>query len=344
VVAEDPKGYYQVHQGLVQDDLGEEDVIHLGSTGIGGRYKLTKLSAGGIVLGEWEFDNLITDYGMDNFANYHSDARNWTDYVILGGGSRDPDVTNPNIDAFLASREDSSKTQWIDTPENDYRVVQRVRYSFPPGTLNNVNITEIGISHTNNGTGLNSHAKIEDDNGNPTTITVLTGESLMVEYRLYTTIQVNDVAGSFELDNEGSIVTINTTSRQVAIDFLSSNDTFFVRGYFERGIDLFASKNLFLFNNNPPRMTDLTALQPATSRTGEFIKGGASSYVRDAYIPGSFERTGHAIWDASVGPKTWHLMVATTMWGHRQILFDPPIEKVIGKSLRMEFRTSWARV
>ena len=78
--------------------------MQLDAIGVGGRYKLTKLSAGGIVLGTWEFDNLITDHGMDNFASYHQSAGDWTKYVILGGGSADPDVTNPNIDAYLANQ------------------------------------------------------------------------------------------------------------------------------------------------------------------------------------------------------------------------------------------------
>jgi hypothetical protein len=216
---------------------------------------------------------------------------------------------------------------------------------FPPGSLNNVNITEIGISALNTGTALNSHAKIEDDQGNPTTITVLIDESLMVEYKLYTTININDAAGSFILDDEGTPVTVNTTARPACVTYLAGSNTWWCRGYYSPAIQLFQANNLGIAVNRPPVMHNLGELKAITDCSSDLINGdSASSYVRDAYIPGSFERTGHCIWDSSVGPATWSTMLATTRWGHKQFLFAPPIEKVIGKNLRMDFRTTWARV
>lgn len=313
--------------------------------GVSGRYILRKYSKGGILLGEWDFDNLITDHGMDNFADYNEAADNWTKYVILGAGSADPDVTNPNIDAYLTYRAYSTKDQWIDGVENDYRVIARTRYTFPPGTLDNVNITEIGVSALTNGTGLNSHAKIEDDQGNPTTITVLVDESLMVEYHLYTTILVDDVVSSFILDNEGIDVTINTTSRPACVTYLAGSNTYFCRGWYAPGVELFQANNLSISVNRPPVMSNATGLEPITSCSSVLTNGDtASSFVRDPYIAGSFERTGHCVWDGSVGPATWDTMTVFTRWGSKQFLFDPVIEKVIGKNLRMDFRAYWARV
>jgi hypothetical protein len=321
------------------------------SVGVRGRYKLTKLSAGGIVLGEWEFDNLVTNYGMDRLGS----GGKVTDYCVLGGGSRDPDITNPNIDAFLAARGPTTNSYYTNADIN-WSLAFWNRYSWPPGTLNNVNITEIGTSPSDNGTNLFSHSKILDDQGNPTTITVLTGESLLVEYTLFTDIDINDKATVVPMDFTGTPADVTVTRRFTSVNSTRVGGTTYANRCGMRGYRGWAASLFYYIISDvagydvPPEVAETDVLPPLVATSyGCGIPGDrteCTSYGRSGYEPGSYKRTGWAIWDGAVanyGSGIGSVAVMNTTWFSAAFSFSPKIPKTLGLSLRLDFEMSWYR-
>lgn len=165
--------------------------------------------------------NLITDYGLDCLTgNNMGGAINLVDGPMyschIGNGTTTPSVS----DVALAG----STTYWTTTVQSQvpasenvspvtdgsgtYYEVQRT-FRFSNAGLAG-NFTEVGVGRSSG--GLFSRALIVDAGGNPTSITILSGEQLDVTYklRIYAPAAVNSLVGS------GSFV-INTVTYNYGI-------------------------------------------------------------------------------------------------------------------------------
>lgn len=304
---------------------------------------------GGILLKEYEFDNLITDYGMDAFF---TNAQNIPDYCVVGSGAGSsppgydfPDHTNPNIGAFEGVKSKDNTSYFTPVVEYNWAQRTRFRYVFPVGSLNNVNLTEVGLSPQNDGANLATHALIEDANGQPTVITVLPTDSLMVEYWIVTEVNNDIQFGSFELDNLGTPETINVQWRMFGA---SRTDDEFKRGYRFRDLTLF-QKDIGVIFSNPPYFNDWIDLPPidgsldSQGTRWDSGKNSANEYTNHTYQNGSFKRTGHAVWDANQTVTDRYAFVMTSLWGCFGFIFDPPINKPAGVNLRLDCEMSLAR-
>lgn len=318
-------------------------------TKVSSQINLTRFDADGKVNGEWHTHNLITNLGMDNF---NLAASVWDDWVILGGGSADPDITNPNISAFLAAKGYSNVDNFTPLEEENWRMRRRLRYVFLPGDLNNVNITELGLSSENTGSNLNTHAKILDDQGQPTTITVLVTESLLVEYWIYTEIDTTVRSGSITVNNQGSNEVHSWTNRLYDVDTVSTsnqNDPR-VRGFAGGPVQIFRRAVSGLFVSLGPGFCNMDSL-PATpdsptadnGQTATTDRAVATTFERDTYVPGSFEQTGNAVWDSSYAFDGYPVMWCPFGWFAIVWLFDPIIHKAVGVNLRLEYKVRWWR-
>ncbi|WP_462052557.1 hypothetical protein ACSYS7_001787 [Stenotrophomonas maltophilia] len=156
------------------------------------------------IAADW-FPNLITNAGLDLLGTT-DDTYIYT-FCRVGSGNTAPAVT----DTVLVSPVASSSTQQainngVDRSGAFYAWVRRTT-RFTTGTAAGT-LAEVGVSPTSSGP-LFSRALILDSGGNPTTITVLSDETLDVTYelRLYPTL--TDATGTVDIAG----VTYNWTSR-----------------------------------------------------------------------------------------------------------------------------------
>ena len=155
--------------------------------GLKGHYRVTKNKPGEDEATVTEFDNLITDYGLNRLLNGSSFSSSVA-HCVVGTGVTEPSVTNLNI---TAAHKQASQVSFEATagPLEDLPALERTitfKYVFNPGVITST-VTEIGTKDINaalNNNTLFSHSLIKDTNGNPTTLTVLPDEYLNVYYSL----------------------------------------------------------------------------------------------------------------------------------------------------------------
>lgn len=167
--------------------------------GLYGEFRLEVYSPDGTIRESLDWQpNLITDSGLDaigisaGFAYYcgvgsgnnlpqnNHDALQHEEAVISYANNRYPFEQSPRL--------------IIDTTNRMIRKFETYKYVFTRGTLNNKNITEIGLCTTFKDPATNgwetrkrytTRALIKDMSGNPTTISVRADEELIVFYRIW---------------------------------------------------------------------------------------------------------------------------------------------------------------
>ena len=139
--------------------------------------------------------NLILNQGLDFFGG--GNGENMMDFCIIGSGNSQPSYTQNKLDVAIAGAVGADFSSKYDydaaTDGNLYKTNRVVKYSF--NELNNVNISEIGLASSYSNTTtyyLCTRALIKDSNGNPTTITILSGEILDIYYKLWRVIDISD--------------------------------------------------------------------------------------------------------------------------------------------------------
>ena len=138
------------------------------------------------------FPNVITNLGLDAIGN-DNDLFN---YCSVGGGNSKPLNTNTKLDNPLqVGSPISSESKYDYDPVRDtefYKCSRTVGYRFEG--LDNKNISEVGLV-TDYRPELHSaltRALIKNSAGEPTVITVLSGEILELQYRLWQVFDLKD--------------------------------------------------------------------------------------------------------------------------------------------------------
>ena len=170
--------------------------------GIGGRFRLMKKDAStGKVTHDSEFNNVILSQFLNQLNNQNlvasfgnSDTRFSMSFCAVGDGTTAPDGNQTGLENELAITNanfgnpefrTSSYTYDTTTPGSEFLDHSiTIRYTFDVGAVVGT-IAEIGIRNGSlAGNLFMSRALIEDQAGNPTTITVLATEQLIVDYTL----------------------------------------------------------------------------------------------------------------------------------------------------------------
>ena len=138
------------------------------------------------------FPNVITNLGLDAIGN----DKDLFNYCSVGGGNSKPLNTNTKLDNFLAVGSPiSSESKYDYDPVRDtkfYKCSRTVGYRFEG--LDNKNISEVGLV-SNYRPELHSaftRTLIKNSAGEPTVITVLSGEILELQYRLWQVFDLKD--------------------------------------------------------------------------------------------------------------------------------------------------------
>lgn len=172
--------------------------------GYKGRFNVVVRNADGSVKQDYGWqDNLITDEGM-NLLSYVTQTTNKGTQrephgssifgqLAVGSGTIEPSVTDKalaQLEAFSIRADNQNIVQEIfsDTRPNILKETYTAKYIF--NNINNKNITELGLVWVNNSTiaqadyCLYTHALIRDKQSHISSITVLKGEILEVNYAM----------------------------------------------------------------------------------------------------------------------------------------------------------------
>ena len=138
------------------------------------------------------FPNVITNLGLDAIGDDH----NLFTFCAVGGGNSKPLNTNTKLDNFLVvGSQISSESKYDYDPVRDtefYKCSRTVGYRFEG--LDNKNISEVGLvgDYRPELHSAFTRTLIKNSAGEPTVITVLSGEILELQYRLWQVFDVKD--------------------------------------------------------------------------------------------------------------------------------------------------------
>lgn len=175
-------------------------------------------------------ENLILDEGLNTLGLDNTAIGN---DCAIGSGNSTPTVTQTKLDAFAAiTRYDytavKSNYAYTDYGDNTYRIWEERLYRFTG--LNNVNVTEVGLvanGNTSSNYVLATRALIKDATGSPTSITIRTGETLDVYYRVHRVTSTADLTYVINLlDGAGGSVPYNVVSRPAFVGNSEKNTVF----------------------------------------------------------------------------------------------------------------------
>lgn len=303
------------------------------TNGLCGRFKLEAERPDGQrrLLADW-FPNLITNAGLNRIGA----SSGWLATCAVGTGSTVPDFTDTTLVSQVASTtsvQTSSRSAQSDQPY--YGSITKT-YRFAQGAAAG-NLTEVGIGWSGSPLNLFSRALILDDEGNPTTITVLEDEFLDVSYEFRVYPPESDVMGQVNIggvdrDTVRRAAQVTTTSM-----WATSNDG-------DRGgisIGTTGTKAARAYNG---ALGGVTGVPSGTS-------SNRSAVDPDAYTVDTFYREALVTWGLNDGNLSGGISAigftlgdsTVSGLGAMQISFDPPIAKTNQEILALVLRHTWGR-
>ena len=318
---------------------------------LSGHYVCRVYRADGTVRLEHEFDNLITNAGLDRYGFVNTNAQTAFGYALVGSGTSIPQVTDTalaNKIAHTTTTANSASGYSSGTP--DY-VFSRITYRFVPGTLNNVTLTEVGVGWTT--TSVFSRSLILDSNGQPTSIVVLADEYFDLTYELRFYPPINDETFLLTI---GTQENVPVTVRPIRVTVFGPN---FYTGAGTTGWgNLLGTTSGSIYPREVDRASDglyfqvgvQGGLDARTSTAFSFTGGsdGLSSNAWSAigsYVPGSFQRQFKITVGLDAGnPSFNHIRMAFRFGGTWQIHFGSLIAKTPNDIVEMTINYSWGRL
>lgn len=277
--------------------------------------------------------NLILNQGLDFFGG--GKGTDMMAYCVIGSGNSQPIYTQNKLDTAITGVVGSVASYKYDYDAardgNLYKANKVCKYSFTG--LNNVNISEVGLASNYSNTTtyyLCTRALIKDSQGNPTTITVLSGEILEVYYKLWAIYDTTDKTGQINvLDGAGNQVPYNYKARLMKV-----GDTAYSGYVNSLSRDW---KKQYLYSG------DLVAITGTPS--GELYSSGDLQV--SPYVLGSYK----SVYSFEVATSAGNGKIRTyalEVLGYWQIRFgsvadDSPITKTSTQSLTIPVEVSWGR-
>jgi hypothetical protein len=251
-----------------------------------------------------EQSNLILDQGLDGVAEHAILERVTSSsgarfpiirYAAVGTSSASPEVTDVGLGSELARVDTLFATNALTRPgDGVYRLTIFIEFDYAAA---NGNLTEWGFSWSESpGSNLFNRELFRDDEGDPETVTKTSDEKLRLTYALEVSLSPTAfTAGWFEL---GGVGTVNGQYRLLRGAEPTSVSTS------GRAADLMLFSRLAGGVSNPGVIGDCHASSTdASAWTYEqnpslstATRSSLGLLDRDAYVPGSFERSGGRWW------------------------------------------------
>lgn len=196
-----------------------------GYIGIAGELRVVHKDKSGRVKLDTGFQkNLILNQGLDFFGGGKGGAINQS--CVIGSGNSSPAVTQTKLDSYIAMTSSVSTTSdmsYEDKGDNLYRIWEQKKYRFEG--LSDVNISEIGLASQGSASDyyLTTRTLVKDSLGSPTSISVRSGETLDIFYKIHKVFSTEDSSYVINLlDGSGGSTPYNVTVR--AQDVGNSNN------------------------------------------------------------------------------------------------------------------------
>lgn len=156
----------------------------------------------------YEFSNIFTNFGLQNWARASLGTR-----LAVGSGSQTEDESITTLASYERSQTGTysyTETNYIDTVADVMRSDHILFVEFSAETSNR-NYSEMGI-HSGDFNQLQTYALIRDELGQPTSVTLLTGEKLRVYYVVQFSVPLltNYTKKISNIDTQVSIVPMYT--------------------------------------------------------------------------------------------------------------------------------------
>lgn len=273
------------------------------------------------------FNNCVLNQGLDYMA-----TNTWFNYCKIGTGNSAPVETQTSLDKFFAVSSNTSTTDYGTSSNAPYYKYLRQTFRFAAGTFNNTTISEVAIAYTGtkDALGIWNRALIKDNNGQNTTITLLSDEVLDVvcEVRLY--MDTSDIISNLDLyDRNNNLISSHTlTVRPMNISNYASYIVYAVSS--SCGI-------YYAFSGSIGNVNSM----PSTS-----ISGTASTTV-GAYVSGSYKLDFTSVFSLTSGNGTIKAFCSAGYIYNGahvfQIGIDPAIKKTSDQTLTIKGTLSWGR-
>ena len=305
--------------------------------GMAGEFRVVVKRADGSVKTDTGYQkNLILNQGLDFFGG--GKGSDMMAYCVIGSGNSQPSYTQNKLDTAITgvSGDHFSFKYDYDAARDGslYKTNRVLKYSFTG--LNNVNVSELGLASTyRNETNyfLCTRALIKDSNGNSTTITVLSGESLQIYYKLWAVFDTTDKTGRINLlDGVGGSVAYNWKLRPAYVaDITTYKNVGFVLGQ--------PYNRYCTFNTGD--LANITSIPSGSG--GNYDLNGLASYVS-----GSYKRVNSQVLTIDQENKPIRTFTLATTMGVYQIRLgsvadDSPITKTNTQTLSIPIEISWGR-
>lgn len=308
-------------------------------TTLQGRYRIvaTKLDGRSRVVADW-FENLILETGLVGMGLNH-----YCTTCVVGTGNAAPDTAQTSLQNLLASTTSVNSRAFGVNNGFPYYGWARRTYRFATGVATGV-ISEVGVGWSS--VGLFSRSLIKDSEGNPTSMVILSDETLDVTYelRLYanTTDQVSvrtiggaehtctiRPAGLSDTAKWGGDSTTTQTSTASSATGIGLKPLVF-------GVtDLYG----WVVGATANDMTNFLS-QPPTGGSSDWATKTIAEYINDKTTRGT------ATWGLNNGNYAGGIKAVswtTQGLGTYQIGFDPPIPKTSVHIFTLNIAISWDR-
>ena len=307
--------------------------------GMAGEFRcVVKRADGSVKLDTGYQKNLILNQGLDFFGSDNT-TYYFNSVCVVGTGNSIPNVTQTKLDnavGYAIFADVGDKNDYDAARDgNLYKTSRQCKYSIKG--LGNANITEVGLASSfssNTNYSLNTRALIKDSNGNPTTITVLSGEQLDIYYKVWRIFDLTDKTGTFNLlDGVGGSVAYNYKTRPAYV-----------------GTSSFANLNLNAMgaiNSLSLRLATGDLAGVTSSPTGSTSM--STTNTLSPYVLGSYKRVvtvSLPIDSANFAIRS--MVVSLSFIGTWQVRFgsvanDSPITKTNTQTLSIPIEFSWGR-
>lgn len=314
--------------------------IEIKAGSVSGRFKIEKITASGerVAVADW-FSNLIVDGGLDWLGT--GNAHDATQYCRAGTGATAPANGQTGLVSQLGSA--SAIGTIVESTSGGvpvwYQSVTRV-YTFAIGAVVG-NVAELGTFSAATGGTMFSRALVKDTGGNPTTITILSDEQLVVTYEFRKYPPSADLTGTISIAVDGVPTNFDYVLRAANVDETVANYAYWRTRSSLGSVssDGFAAMAFETSTLGPATGVPSGDERPSTSAVLSSYVGG--TFYRDLTVRfginrGNFASGVGSIIFANVGG------LETKDHGY-QISFEPKLPKTNAKTLSLPFRLSWGR-
>jgi len=296
-----------------------------GVNGFKGRYRVSIWRPDGTLRYEssW-FDNLVTDVGLNRIG-----IDKWLTHCHVGASNREPEFTDVALDSLVAITTSVVSSAASAHGSEPYYGLRDITFRFPTGAAAG-NLAEVGVGWS---VGLFSRALFIDAVGNPTTITVLSDETLDVTYQVQLYSPPEDIAFTATILGVERACTLRAA-------YATSGSTSFGWGI---------SGSRVLLAPVSASVSPITAFDGALgSRTAgpSGVAAKADTVENFPYNNNSLEQVFEATWareSANFLTGIKSLWLLTNGLGAYQIEIDPPILKTSSLALSLQLKVSWSR-